>query len=94
MKHLVFYVILGSTSTTSYPRTSSTLTSAHRGLTSRAHVTNNLESSLILANAGVTSATALHATILAGTSSYNTSSETMADSRLNLEVQRHQRRRL
>ena len=87
-------MILGSTSVNSHPRASSALTSSHRSLTSRAHETHNVESSLILANAGVTSATALHAAMLAGTNSYNTSSETMADSRLNLEVQRHQRRRL
>ena len=62
-------------------------------MTSRSHV-NNHESSLILANAGVTSASALNATILSGASTYSPLSENRSDTKLNLESQRLQRRRL
>ena len=84
---------LGAVSTNSYRSTSTLRTSPHRSLTSRAHVTQNLESSLILSHAGTTSAAALHATLLSGANSHDGGSEILADRKLNLEAQRLQRRR-
>lgn len=87
-------LLSGSSSTNSYSRTTSTLlTSSNRTLTARSHL-NNHESSLILANAGVTSASALNATILSGASTYSPLSENPSDTKLNLEAQRLERRRL
>ena len=88
-------------STNSYSRTpSSLLTSTHRHQTShhRGYV-NNHETSLILANAGMTSATALNATILSSTNSHYNSApgEILSNTRQtieDLEAKRLERRRL
>ena len=90
---------LASLSTNSFSRTSSSLlTSSHRHHHRGGYV-NNHETSLILANAGMTSATALNATILSSTNSHYNSApgETLSNTRQaieDLEAKRLERRRL
>ena len=96
-----FYFPLATMSSNSLSRTpSSLLNSSHRHQTShhRGYV-NNHETSLILANAGMTSATALNATILSSTNSHYSSApgETLSNTRKaieDLEAKRLERRRL
>ena len=87
-------------STNSYSRTpSSLLNSSHRHQTSHhCGYVNNHETSLILTNAGVTSATALNATISSNNRHFNSASgERLSDTRQaieDLEAKRLERRRL
>ena len=96
-----FYFPLATMSSNSLSRTpSSLLTSSHRHLTSHHHrgYVNNHETSLILTNAGVTSATALNATISSNNRHFNSASgERLSDTRQaieDLEAKRLERRRL